>query len=109
MCAYVIGEIFSLFPFTAFFDELINMVVAMLTDPLALFTTLLGNACIETCYAYGSVEYALCAALKTVSVIGESMGAVKAYRDSTGMFADVGNQYCDRMEAIKSEFEGEEI
>ena len=109
MCAYVIGEIFSLLPFTAFFDELINMVVTMLSDPLSLFTTALGFACMATCPVYGGYAFAGCALLKTVSVIGESIGAVNAYRESTGMFSDVGNQYCDRMEEIKDEFDGEGI
>ena len=105
-CALVVGEIFSLIPFAAFFDQLINMVLEVLTDPVALFTLGIGAICMYTCPTEGSWAFIGCALAKTVATVGE---AVAAYKDVTEtkswLLTPVGDDYCKRMEKIKSEME----
>ncbi len=107
VCAFVIGEIFSLLPFARFFDALMDMLVTFITDPVALFTTALGWVCTETCYSAGSTMFAVCSLTKTVSVIAEAVAAVKKMSDTKNIFEPVGNEYCERMEEIKDEREEE--
>jgi hypothetical protein len=110
MCAFVIGELFSLFPFAAFFDKLISMVLDLITNPVALFTTLLGFVCEETCYSVDTqpVGFVLCSTLKTISTVMEAVAAVKTYSKNKSLFGTVGNNWCDRMEDIKDDMKDEE-
>jgi hypothetical protein len=107
ICAFVIGEIFSLLPFIAFFDKLISMVLDLITNPVALFTTALGYVCSSTCYSVDTqpVGFVLCSTLKTISTVAEAVASVKAYQKNKDLFGTVGNNYCDRMEEIKDEME----
>jgi hypothetical protein len=108
ICAFVIGELFSLFPFVAFFDQLISIVLDLITNPVALFMTALGAVCtISGCASIDTapVTYILCALLKTVSVIAEAVAAVKTFQKNKDAFGSVGNNWCDRMEDIKDEME----
>ncbi len=103
-CMFVYGELFSLLPFAAFFDKLVDMAVTFISDPIALFTVALGAVCETTCPEEGSVTYALCALYKTTAVIMESIAAVKQATDKKNEFGKPPNtQYCDRMEKIKEE------
>ncbi len=105
MCAFVIGELFSLFPFIAFFDKIMNMVLDLITNPVALFLTGLGWVCTQTCYTIGTqpVLYTGCAILKTVSTVAEAVAAWKTYQKNKDSFGTVGNNYCDRMEELEDE------
>jgi hypothetical protein len=109
MCAFVVGEIFSLIPFAAFFDQLISMVLDFITNPIALFLTALGWVCTETCYSIDTapVGYTFCALLKTVSTVSEAIAAWKTYQKNKDAFGSVGNNWCDRMEDIEDEMEEE--
>ncbi|MEM3154319.1 MAG: hypothetical protein QW165_01995 [Candidatus Woesearchaeota archaeon] len=107
MCAFVIGEIFSLIPFAAFFDRLINMVLDLITNPVALFTTAIGTVCTIPCRSIDTAPtgFIACSTLKVVSTVGEAVAAVKTYRKNKDAFGTVGNNWCDRMEDIEDEME----
>ncbi len=102
-CALVIGEIFALIPFSAFFEDLIQKSINIITDPVAAFTMALGGVCDSTCDSQGPYAFLGCAALKTFTIIREAVGAYKQYFDTKGGFKPVGQQYCQRMEEIKDE------
>lgn len=100
-CSLVVGEIFSLIPFSAFFDQLIDAVVNIITDPVAMFSTALGAVCLYTCPTEGSWAFIGCALPKTVGTIAEAVAAVKDMSSSTStILSPVGDDYCKRMEHI---------
>ncbi len=109
MCTYVIGQIFALVPFAAFFDKIIEMALTFITDPVAWFSVGLGDVCEKTCpdqtneWGFGA-----CAALKTLSVVMEAIASVrKAARAKQDFFKPVGQEYCRRMEHIQKVMEAE--
>jgi len=105
-CMFVYGELFSLLPFTAFFEKLVDMAVTFISDPVAIFTVALGAVCETACPKEGSIYYAGCALYKTLAVIMESIAAVKQATDKKSEFGKPPNtQYCDRMEQIKKEMD----
>jgi len=103
ICQFVIGQIFALIPFAAFFDNLINIVLDVITDPVKLFTVLLGSVCEAVCPELESdpAGYAVCAIYKTVSVLSEAVASVMLYSKNSEAFRNpVGNVYCERAEEI---------
>ena len=105
MCQYVIGEIFALFPITAFLDQLIEMVLSIITDPVRAFTTLLGGICEIACPSESSsFAFIACATYKTLAVLTESIASVLMYIKNKDTFGKpVGSVYCDRMEDIEGD------
>jgi hypothetical protein len=105
-CTFVLGQIFALLPFVKFFDSLIQIVLDLITDPVALFTLAIGFVCSEGCYSQGSTLFVVCATAKVLSTIGEAVAAYKAYTNSQTEFGKpVGQETCNRMEEIKEEME----
>ncbi|HLF54715.1 MAG TPA: hypothetical protein VI612_03270 [Candidatus Nanoarchaeia archaeon] len=107
-CTYVAGEIFALVPFSAFFEDLLQKSINIVTDPVgAAFTglgMLVGGICKEQCK--GEIPWwglALCGLTRTVSIIGEAIGAWNQYITNKDIWEPVGTQYCDRMEDIEDE------
>jgi hypothetical protein len=104
-CMFWMGEIFALLPFVYFFDQLINMVVTWISDPVALFTQAIGAVCETACPTQNDPwGFTFCALYKTTAVVMESIAAVKQVTDKENEFGKPpGTQYCDRMEEIKDE------
>lgn len=105
ICSYVVGEVFSLLPFTKFWNSFINTVTDALSDPITLATTIIGGICYHTCpMPSETFAYDLCATTKTIAVVSEAAAAVWRVVDSKQKFWEpVGTQYCDRMKEIKEE------
>ncbi len=105
-CMFVIGELFSIIPFAAFFDKIIDMIVTMISDPIALITVGLGAICNTTCPTPDAgIAYIGCALLKVVSVVMEAIGAIKQATDKKNEFGKPPNtQYCRRMEKIEKDY-----
>jgi len=106
-CEYVVGQVFALLPFTQFFDKLISIVVDMITNPVALFTVPIGAFCNQTCYSEGSWEFVACSTVKLAATVGEAWGSFQKMEEAGGLFEPVGTSYCDRMEEIRDEMEGD--
>ncbi|VVB81317.1 Bacterial Ig-like domain (group 3) [uncultured archaeon] len=110
VCAYVVGEVFAIIPFAAFFDKMMDMVTTFLSDYWAWFSVILGGLCESLCKAEGQavnaplIAFIGCALLKTLSTTMESTAAIKKMSDSKSEFGKPpGSQYCDRVEDIKKE------
>ncbi len=108
LCQYVIGEMFAWIPFSQFFERLLDMLLEIITDPIALFTTAIGGICEGTCYVEfdSSVAYIACATFKTTSVIAESVASFTEMSKTKHYFSQApGGEYCRRMERIEKEMD----
>lgn len=105
LCQYAVGQVFSLLPFVQFFDKAMNIVVDLITNPVALFTLVIGGICTETCPSLQkqSEAFFACAIFKTIATAGEAWASFAAMSEAEDMFSPVGNQYCERMQEIKDE------
>jgi len=104
ICQYVIGQIFATLPFSQFFERLINMIIDIITDPLALFTVILGGVCEWTCFVPSIGAFAACATIKTAAVMSEAVASVTHMSTTKGYFqTPPEGQYCKRVEEIKKE------
>ena len=109
ICQYVVGQIWATIPFSQFFDRLTNMVIDIITNPVALFTTIIGAVCESTCFVPNTAVYAGCALFKTTSTIAEAVASFTHMAKTKGFFqTPPDGQYCKRMEDIKDEMEEQE-
>ncbi len=102
-CALVIGEIFSWLPFAAFFDQLIQMTIDLITDPVLAFIVAIGGVCDQTCKQQTVVPFVACASFKTIAVILQAITTYKQYFETRDQFDPIGTYYCNRMEEIQDE------
>jgi hypothetical protein len=103
-CVFWMGQLFALLPFIKFFDAAIQIVLDLLTNPVALFTLVIGFVCKETCWAQGSTMFFVCGITKLVATVSEAIASWKAMKKSKQEFGKPpGTQYCDRMEEIEDE------
>lgn len=109
-CKYVVGQVFALLPFTAFFDKMISIVVDLFANPVNVIPLGIGAFCRGNCWSAKtqSEAYTLCSVARVVAMVGEAWATIDKIASADDVFAPVGDQYCQRMEEIKEEREGDD-
>jgi len=104
-CAYVVGEIFSLLPFTQFMNRILQILRDVLTNPVALVSTGLGLYCFGTCPSFGTPAYTVCATTQVLSTVSDAIASTVAVMKSAqeGQLFKPTLNYCNMLdEAIKT-------
>ncbi|MBW3018918.1 hypothetical protein KY329_01905 [Candidatus Woesearchaeota archaeon] len=106
LCNFIVGDIFSLIPFSNLVDQVADLITEWFADPLSALLTVLGTGCKMTCYSPDSSWHTVCAIARTGSLIGESVGAIVGIVEADGEFGKpVYDVYCGEAEEMMGEWE----
>lgn len=90
-CKYFVGEIFKIFPFTAFFDYYMSAIKDMLSDPLRIIGAVIGWVCAPL---KGTPGHPVCSITDTLSLIGSIIQDFKSIGKGWKL---EGQDYCKKI------------
>jgi len=109
-CNFVMGEVFSLLPITAFLDKIYKALADVMSNPFAAVSTLMGCIC-GGCkgiipgvidYCKGSMTgalYTACITTKTIAKVGDAAASIMQMTKMTNAnYWKVNNDWCSSME-----------
>ncbi len=97
-CQFITGEIFQVFPLTAFFNSYLQGFMEALSSPMAL----LGLASSAVCAAFcvkgetAAKPFMICSIPKMIAMTGEIWGEIETIKDKDTW--QVPNDYCSKLE-----------
>ncbi len=71
-CAFVVGEVWNLIPFTNFIDSVTTRIGEIISDPIKIVSAFAGLKCRDYCSQKPSTGYTVCAGLRTIALAGEA-------------------------------------
>jgi len=95
-CKYVIGEIFRVIPYTAFFNYYANLIRDVLSNPFKILGSGLALACIQYCETATSKPHDVCLTIKVLDLLGRTIEDVTSIIDR-GVFK-IRDDFCDNLE-----------
>ena len=110
-CTFVVGEFFSIFPITIFWDKVMKALQDVLTNPIVAVSTLAGCLCggcpgvpapdlCKPAPGYG-IWYAGCIVTKTAAKIADATASIAQMgKTGTKEYWQTSNDWCEQMEKI---------
>jgi len=109
LCNFIVGDIFSVIPFSNLFDQFADLITEWFADPFSIVLTAFGTGCKMACYQPTSTFHTACSALRLTSIIGESVGSIIGIVEASDDFGKrVDNIYCEQAEEMMEDWEYEE-
>jgi len=100
-CKYVMGELFSIVPYASIFDQMMNQIKGMLSNPLSAVGGVMAAICMNTCPKQGEVGasalYEACEYTQIASKLGVMVGEIMGIIQQ-GFFPPQTGDYCKIME-----------
>lgn len=124
-CQFVMGEVFSILPFTAFLDTVSKKLSEALSNPFQLVATVMGCVCHgcelpligqvggiageDLCKTPDGLPYLVCIGTKTISKIADATASIKSVEQMGKKdHWQTSNDWCEQMEKIVDRSEKQE-
>jgi hypothetical protein len=105
LCQWVVGEIFSILPFAGLYNQIVNILKEIWSNPIAAVALVSGLLCKELCTvpadALGHTKYYACSAVKLISKIGDAIASFKGIKREG--YWQVEDEFCAQLEEAMEE------